>query len=289
MSQSFDFTSYNNIKRLSEEELTALWGEYLKDKTNKSIRDTLIVQYKTNKSIRDTLIVQYIYLIRYVVGRVKVTLPSTISIEDIAGYGVEGLINAIERYSPQKNTRFETYALIRIRGAILDRIRAQDFLPRSVRKKIKDIKNAQEHLKQELGRMPTTTEVASYLDMDPDKVLQLLSEDTTMTSLYDKKGNTDDSVEIIDTIQDTNKLNPQEQAEEQNVKQELEKALKRLPERERIIMVLYYQENMTLKEIGSTINMSESRVCQLHAQAIMKLKNILSENRTTRLRQSIIS
>ena len=275
MSQSFDFTSYNNIKRLSEDELTALWEEYLKDKTNKAARDTLIVQY--------------IYLIRYVVGRVKVTLPATISIEDIAGYGVEGLINAIERYSPQKNTRFETYALIRIRGAILDRIRAQDFLPRSVRKKIKDIKAAQEKLKQDLGRMPTNTEVANYLDMEPDKVNQLLAEDTTMTSLYDKRGNTDDSVEIIDTIQDENKLNPQEKAEEQNVKQELEKALKRLPERERIIMVLYYQENMTLKEIGETINMSESRVCQLHAQGIMKLKNILSENRTTRLRQSIIA
>lgn len=275
MSQSFDFTSYNNIKRLSEDELAALWEKYLKDKTNKAARDTLIVQY--------------IYLIRYVVGRVKVTLPATISIEDIAGYGVEGLINAIERYSPQKNTRFETYALIRIRGAILDRIRAQDFLPRSVRKKIKDIKAAQEKLKQDLGRMPTTTEVANYLDMEPDKVNQLLAEDTTMTSLYDKRGNTDDSVEIIDTIQDENKLNPQEKAEEQNVKQELEKALKRLPERERIIMVLYYQENMTLKEIGETINMSESRVCQLHAQGIMKLKNILSENRTTRLRQSIIA
>ena len=275
MSQSFDFTSYNNIKRMSEEELTSLWGEYLKDKSNKSVRDTLIVQY--------------IYLIRYVVGRVKVTLPATISIEDIAGYGVEGLINAVERYSPQKNTRFETYALIRIRGAILDRIRAQDFLPRSVRKKIKDIKSAQEHLKQELGRMPTTTEVANYLDMEPEKVSQLLSEDTTITSLYDKRGNTEDSVEIIDTIQDENKLNPQEKAEEQNVKQELEKALRRLPERERIIMVLYYQENMTLKEIGATINMSESRVCQIHAQAIMKLKNILSENRTTRLRQSIIA
>lgn len=275
MSQSFDFTSYNNIKRLSEDELVALWQEYLNNKSNKAVRDTLIVQY--------------IYLIRYVVGRVKVTLPATISIEDIAGYGVEGLINAIERYSPQKNTRFETYALIRIRGAILDRIRAQDFLPRSVRKKIKDIKAAQEKLKQDLGRMPTTTEVANYLDMEPDKVNQLLAEDTTMTSLYDKRGNTDDSVEIIDTIQDENKLNPQEKAEEQNVKQELEKALKRLPERERIIMVLYYQENMTLKEIGETINMSESRVCQLHAQGIMKLKNILSENRTTRLRQSIIA
>lgn len=275
MSQSFDFTSYNSIKRLSEEELTSLWDQYLNDKSNKPARDALIVQY--------------IYLIRYVVGRVKVTLPATISIEDIAGYGVEGLINAIERYSPQKNTRFETYALIRIRGAILDKIRAQDFLPRSVRKKIKDVKHAQEYLKQELGRMPTTTEVARYMDMDPEKVSQILSEDSTITSLYDKKGSNEDSVEIIDTIEDTNKLNPQEQAEEKNVKQELEKALMRLPERERVIMVLYYQENMTLKEIGQTINMSESRVCQLHAQAIMKLKNILSENRTSRLRQSIIA
>ena len=275
MDQSFDFTSYNNIKRLSEDELTELWGKYFQDKTQKSVRDALIIQY--------------IYLIRYVVGRVKVTLPATISIEDIAGYGVEGLINAIERYSPQKNTRFETYALIRIRGAILDRIRAQDFLPRSVRKKIKDIKNAQEHLKQELGRIPTTTEVANYLDMDPDKVNQLLSEDTTMTSIYEKRGNSDDSMEIIDTIQDTNKLNPQEQMEEKNIKQQLEKALQRLPERERVIMVLYYQENMTLKEIGATLNMSESRVCQLHAQSIMKLKNILSEDRSERLRKSIIS
>ena len=274
MSQGFDFTSYNNIKRLSEEELVHLWESYFNDKNNKEVRDTLIVQY--------------IYLIRYVVGRVKVTLPATIAIEDIAGYGVEGLINAIERYSPQKNTRFETYALIRIRGAILDRIRSQDFLPRSVRKKIKDIKNVQEELKQKLGRMPTTNEVAEVVGMEPDKITQILSEDMTMTSIYDKKGNTDESLEIIDTIQDTNKLTPHEEMEEKNVKQELEKALKRLPERERVIMVLYYQENMTLKEIGETIGMSESRICQLHAQAIMKLKNILSENRTSRLQRSIV-
>ena len=273
MGQSFDFTSYNNIKRLSEEELASLWSEYFKDKTNKQVRDNLIVQY--------------IYLIRYVVGRVKVTLPVTISIEDIAGYGVEGLINAIERYSPQKNTRFETYALIRIRGAILDRIRSEDFLPRSVRKKIKDIKHAQEELKQKLGRAATTSEIAEFLDMDVEKVNQILSEDTTMTSIYDKRGSSDDSLEIIDTIQDNN-LNPQEKMEEKNVKHELERALQRLPERERIIMVLYYQENMTLKEIGATINMSESRVCQLHAQSIMKLKNILSENRVSRLNKSII-
>ena len=275
MSQDFDFTSYNNIKRLSEEELTALWEKYLADKSDKASRDALIVQY--------------IYLIRYVVVRDRVALPAPVSIEDIAGYGVDGLINAIERYSPQKNTRFETYALIRIRGAILDKIRSQDFLPRSVRQKIKTVKEAQESLKQELGRMPTTTEIANKIDMEPEKVNQLLSEDVTITSLYDKKGSAEDSVEIIDTIQDTHKLNPQENAEENNIKQELERALMRLPERERIIMVLYYQENMTLKEIGETISMSESRVCQLHAQAIMKLKNILSENRSNRLRQSIVA
>ena len=106
MEQSFDFSSYNNIKHLTEDELTALWEKYLADKSDKTARDTLIVQY--------------IYLVRYAVGRVKVSLPATISIEDIAGYGVEGLINAIERFSPQKNTRFETYALIRIRGSILE-------------------------------------------------------------------------------------------------------------------------------------------------------------------------
>lgn len=275
MSSDFDFTSYNNIKRLSEDELVELWGKYLADKNDKSARDTLIVQY--------------IYLIRYVVGRVKVTLPSTISLEDIAGYGVEGLINAIERYSPQKNTRFETYALIRIRGAILDKIRSQDFLPRSIRRKIKVVKEAQEYLKQELGRMPTTQEIANQVDMEPEKINQLLAEDVTMTSLYDKKSSSEESVEIIDTIQDTNRLNPSEEAEEKNIKQELEKALQRLPERERIIMVLYYQENMTLKEIGETIDMSESRVCQLHAQGIMKLKNILSESRSDRLRRSIVA
>ncbi len=274
MEQSFDFSSYNNIKHLTEDELTALWEKYLADKSDKTARDTLIVQY--------------IYLVRYAVGRVKVSLPATISIEDIAGYGVEGLINAIERFSPQKNTRFETYALIRIRGSILDRIRSQDFLPRSVRKKIKDIKQAAEILKQQLGRTPTTTEIANYLDMEPEKVSQIMSEDVVVTSIYDKRGSSEDSMEIIDTIEDSNKLNPQEQMEEKNIKTDLQRALQRLPERERVLMVLYYQENMTMKEIGETLGMSESRVCQLHAQSIMKLKNILNENRTSRLQKAIV-
>ncbi len=274
MEQNFDFTSYNNIKRLSENELNELWNKYLADKSNKQSRDSLIVQY--------------IYLVRYAVGRIKVSLPATISVEDITGYGVEGLINAVERFSPLKNARFETYALIRIRGAILDKIRSQDFLPRSVRKKIKEVKQAAEVLKQEYGRIPTSSEIANYLDMDVEKVNTIMAEDVTITSIYDKRGSSDDSMEIIDTIEDSTKLNPQERLEEKNVKTDLQKALLRLPERERVLMVLYYQENMTMKEIGATLNMSESRVCQLHAQAIMKLKNIFSENRTARLQQSIV-
>ena len=273
MHQDLEYNSYSKIKRLTDSELEVLWKEYFKDKSNKKTRDSLIVQY--------------IYLTRYVVGRVKVSLPPTFSIEDISSYGVEGLIDAIEKFSPDKGARFETYALMRIRGNIIDKIRSQDFLPRSARKKIKDVKDAQEHLKQKLGRTPTSAEIGELLGFEKEKVDQILADDPTITSLYDKKGTSEESLEIIDTIQD-NRLNPQEEMEEKDVKHQLEHALKRLPERERMIMVLYYHENMTLKEIGETIEISESRVCQLHAQAIMKLKNILSENRSERLHKSIV-
>ena len=274
MAEEFYNSYYNNIKRLSDQELEALWKEYF--------------QNRSNKKVRDTLIVQYIYLTRYVVGRVKVSLPPTFSVEDISSYGVEGLIDAIEKYTPDKGARFETYALMRIRGNIIDKIRSQDFLPRSARRKIKDVKQAQEQLRQKFGRPATTLEVADFLGMEPQRVDQILAEDTSIGSIYEKRGTSDDSVPIIDTIQDENRLTPAEAMEEKDVKSELETALKRLPERERMIMVLYYHENMTLKEIGDTIEVSESRVCQLHAQAITKLKNILSENRVERLQRTIV-
>lgn len=274
MHQDLEYNSYSKIKRLTDGELESLWGEYLKDKSNRKVRDELIVQY--------------IYLTRYVVGRVKVALPPTFTIEDISSYGVEGLIDAVEKYSPDKGARFETYALMRIRGNIIDKIRSQDFLPRSARKKIKDVKEVQENLKQKLGRQPTSTEIGEVLGLEKEKIDQILSEDTTITSIYDKKGTSEDSIEIIDTIQDTKNLTPHENMEEKDVKSELEHALKRLPERERMIMVLYYHENMTLKEIGEAIEVSESRVCQLHAQAIMKLKNILSDSRTEKRKKTIV-
>ena len=274
MENENSFSSYNNIKRLSDEELEKVWEEYFNDRSNKKLRDTLIVQY--------------IYLTRYVVGRVKVALPPTFTFEDISSYGIEGLIDAVEKYTPKNGARFETYALVRIRGNILDKIRSQDFLPRSVRRKIRSVKQPQEQLKKQFGRPATSSEVAELLGMETEKVDQILADDTTITSIYDKKGNGEDSMEVIDTIKDSTHKAPHEEYEEKSVKDQLEAALKRLPERERMIMVLYYHENMTFKEIGEAVNISESRVCQVHAQAIMKLKNLLSEKRSERLKKSII-
>ena len=274
MEHEVDFSSYNKIRRLANEELAELWQQYFDDHDNKGLRDQLILQY--------------IYLTKYVVSRVKVALPPTFSYEDISSFGIEGLIDAVEKYTSKMGARFETYALIRIRGNIIDKVRSQDFLPRSIRRKIKDVKEAQDELKTRFGRAASNTEIADYLGLEKEKVNQLLADDTTITSIYEKKGASDGDIEIIDTIEDSAHLNPHDELEEQDVKKELEDALKRLPERERTIMVLYYHENMTLKEIGDAINISESRVSQLHAQAIMKLKNLLSENRSARLKRSIV-
>ena len=154
---SEEYSSYNNIKRLSDEELEKLWMNYFSDHENKQIRDELIVQY--------------IYLTRYVIGRIKINLPPSFSLEDIASYGVEGLIDSIERYTPDKGTKFESYALIRIRGNILDKIRSQNWLPRTQRKKIRDVKNAAEQLRQNLGRTPTLAEIGEALGIEKEKVI----------------------------------------------------------------------------------------------------------------------
>lgn len=265
-----------NVKKLSDEELEKLWLSYFKDKTNKQLRDALIVQY--------------IYLIRYVVGRLRTNLPASIATDDIAGYGVEGLINAVERFSPDKGAKFETYALMRIRGSIIDTIRSQDWIPRSTRKKFKEIKEAISKLQETLGRTPRTHEIAEAVELPEEKVTKLMSEmdSHSVISLYDKQGSSSEAQEVIDTVQDSNSKDPLAVMEEKDVKSELSRALSRLPERERMILALYYHENMTLKEIGEAISVSESRVCQLHAQAIMKLRNILTTDRS-RLRKSIIS
>ncbi len=274
MSQTADIDSYKKITRLSDEQISELWELYLEDKTKKTVRDKLIVQY--------------IYLARYVVGRIKVNLPPSFTFDDIVSFGIEGLIDAIEKYHPSKGAKFESYALMRIRGSIIDKIRSSDWLPRTLRRKIKEIKIATERLKQQIGRPPTTKEIADVMGLSEQKIVEIMSSDVTVNSIYDKKGNGEDSVEIIDTIEDENSQRPEDKIEKVDAKKELQMALKKLPERERTLLVFYYHENMTLKEIGEAINVSESRVCQLHAQAIMKLRNILSVNRNERLNKTIV-
>lgn len=254
--------------KLSDSDIDKIWAQYVKDKTNRELRDKLIVQY--------------IYLIKYVVGRIRINLPSSICTEDINGYGVEGLIDAIDKFIPSKGVRFETYALMRVRGAIIDRVRSQDWVPRGTRTRFKKIQNAISKLQAKLGRAPNTAEIAEELETTKEKVeaLMMEMESNTMISIYDKRGDSSssDGVEIIDTIQDSNSKDPLQELESNDVKKQLSRALGNLPERERTLLALYYHENMTLKEIGETLAISESRVCQLHAQAIMKLRKILSSD-----------
>ncbi len=258
----------NKNKKLSDADIDKVWLKFVEDKTNKEIRDRLIIQY--------------IYLIKYVVGRLRISLPNTICTEDIAGYGVEGLIDAIEKFCPTRGVRFETYALLRIRGAIIDRIRSLDWVPRGAQKRFKKIQQAISELQAKFGRKPTTEEIAKVLELPKEKVEASMAEMEThqMVSIYDKRDASSDGVEIIDTIQDKNADDPLQLLENRDVKKELSRALGNLPERERMILALYYHENMTLKEIGATLTISESRVCQLHAQAIMKLRKLLSSRET---------
>lgn len=265
------------VRKLSEEELRELWVEYLDDKEGK-------------KHLRDTLIIQYLQLVKYVVGRIRVNLPSSICTDDLAGYGVEGLIDAINKYRLDKGAKFETYALTRIRGAIIDKVRSQDWVPRVVKQRLKVIQQATQILSDKLGRAPNAEEIAAHLETTVDKVQEIIADahKTSVLSLYEKKDlSNSDSTELIDTIQDSKSATPLEQLEEKDSKKELERALSRLPERERVILALYYHENMTMKEIGEAIDVSESRVCQLHSQAIMKLRNLLTHN-TPALNRSII-
>lgn len=251
-------------KKLSDPEINKYWHQFENDRNNKELRDKLIIQY--------------IYLVKYVSGRLRISLPATISTEDISSYGIEGLIDAVEKFIPSRGVRFETYALLRIRGAIIDRIRSLDWIPRGAQKRYKQIQAIIAQYQSKTGRNPTTEEIAKELEISKEKVEASLveMESNTLVSIYEKKDSTTDGIELIDTIQDKKADDPLLQLENRDVKNELSRALSNLPERERIILALYYHENMTLKEIGSTLNISESRVCQLHAQAIMKLRKLLS-------------
>ncbi|MBM3269112.1 MAG: FliA/WhiG family RNA polymerase sigma factor [Candidatus Sericytochromatia bacterium] len=223
---------------------------------------------------REKLILQYAPLVRYVVGRLAVTLPPTIDQEDLYGYGLIGLIQAVEKFSLDRGVKFETYAIIRIRGAILDELRSQDWVPRSVRSRTRDVSEAMQALEAELGRPATEEELAGKLGVSAADLAHIMAQETSpFLSLDELVQVSDDgqSITWLDTMAD-DRPGPAAMLEEQEFREQLAAAIDALPEREKILLALYYQEGLTLKEIGLVLKVSESRVCQLHTQAALRLR-----------------
>ncbi len=240
--------------------------------------------FKGNKAdvpLRDRLALHYMHLVRSVVSRLPLNLPSSLCVEDLISYGTIGLLESIQRFDPDRGLKFETYASLRIRGEIIDQLRSQDWVPRGVRKRSKQLMEALTHLEQTLGRTPTEEELSGHLGITKQRLQALQNETSHLVLSLDEHINADSdgsSLSLLDTVADKNGLDPLGRYEEGDLKHKLAGAIHSLPEREKLLIALYYQENLTLKEIGDIISVSESRVCQLHAQALMRLKTRMAQH-----------
>jgi RNA polymerase sigma factor for flagellar operon FliA len=231
------------------------------------------------RSVREALILAYTPLVRYVVDRLAISLPAVLDPEDLVGYGIIGLIDAVERFDPGRGFKFETFAIPRIRGAIVDQLRALDWLPRSARQRAKEIERGIQDLRARLGRMPSDEEIARHLNMDLDRYHAAVQEAATVTLSLDHVLSFDDDespLHLADVVEDRQAVNLQGAAERRELLEALIQAIEELPERDRLVIALYYNEELTMKEISRVLEISESRVCQLHARAILKLRAALA-------------
>ncbi|TVQ39952.1 MAG: RNA polymerase sigma factor WhiG [Spirochaetaceae bacterium] len=229
-----------------------------------------------NPDIREMLVKQYAPLVKYVAGKVAVGMPHNVEFDDLVGYGVFGLFDAIEKFDPDKHVKFKTYAVTRIRGAIFDELRSIDWVPRSVRQKTREIEEAVRRLEASLGRSATDEEVARDLGITIKEFEKLMIKisGTSILSLNDVwyTGDDNDKVSIADSIESPRSLNPDVIVEKGEIKRVIVDAIQELPEKEKTVLVLYYYEDLTLKEIGQVLEVTESRVSQLHTKAIMRLR-----------------
>ncbi len=233
-----------------------------------------------DKGLRDRLILTYAPLVKYVAGRLGSGLPAHIEDGDLVSYGLLGLISAIDRYDPNRDIKFETYAMARIRGAIIDELRALDWVPRSVRARARQIERTIGELEAKLGRAPTDEEIAGRMGIDVEELEESLGDISrssigALDELWSISGD-GDQVSLLDTIEDPESIRPAEALDEAEVKETLADAISRLPEREKIVVTLYYYEELTLREIGEVLGVTESRVSQLHTKAVLRLKSRLT-------------
>ncbi|MBM4417058.1 MAG: FliA/WhiG family RNA polymerase sigma factor [Chloroflexi bacterium] len=221
---------------------------------------------------RERLILQYAPLVKYVVGRIALNLPSVVDSDDVLSYGTIGLIDAVERFDPERGIKFETYAISRIRGAIIDALRSLDQIPRTTRQRAREIETAIAELESKLRRPPAEEEVARHLGMDLERYRDVIVRSGTTTVSLDALLLSDDEEGGPRAFEDRDSPDPQNTAVRREAERLLVEAVKRLPERERLVLSLYYYQELTMKEISRVMEISESRVCQLHAQAILRLR-----------------
>ncbi|TML29011.1 MAG: RNA polymerase sigma factor WhiG [Actinobacteria bacterium] len=254
------------------DDIQSLWREYRVNKGDKALRDRLILTYAP--------------LVKYVAGRLGSGLPAHVDEGDLVSYGLLGLIGAIERYDSERDVKFETYAIARIKGSIIDELRAMDWVPRSVRARARDIERTIAELERKLRRAPTDEEIAEKLGISQDELEESLTDisRSSIAALDElwtvSSGGGGDQVALIDTIEDTEAPDPQGSLSQTEVKEAIGEAIARLPEREKLVVTLYYYEELTLREIGEVLGVTESRVSQLHTKAILRLKARLSGSAT---------
>ncbi len=253
------------IMPLTQEVLQKSWMDF------KSLRDP---------KARSALISHYSYLVKITAGRLVTSLPGGLDKEDLIGTGVIGLIKSVDQFDPSRDVKFETYAIALIRGAILEMLRDEDWVPRSIREKLKALDRAQMSIESERGQAPTTRELAEYLEISEQEVSDLMVRmgRTSVYSLDDVLSNseTDDQIHFVEMIVDE-AINPSGEIEGREIKRILADGIDRLPDRERLVVALYYFEGLTFKEIGKVLGVSESRVYQLHTQAMNRLRMHMKE------------
>jgi RNA polymerase sigma factor for flagellar operon FliA len=237
--------------------------------------------YKKSKDprLREHFVKQYAPLVKYVAGKIAIGMPQNVDFDDLVGYGVFGLLDAIEKFDPNKDIKFKTYAVTRIRGAIYDELRSIDWVPRSVRQKAKELERIIGKLENRLGRAAKDEEIAKELGISVKELHSLILKisGASILSLSDiwYVGDESDKVSVMETIESPKSLNPDIIVEREEIKNIIVQAISELPDKEKKVLILYYYEDLTLKEIGEVLQVTESRISQLHTKAIMRLRSKL--------------